>query len=183
MRDSLILNPFDGMLLLGLVGLLLLLWARMRRRTADRAGGRLPPSLSSVPSGVTLSPHPLLSETEATFYNLLRLAVQDRFLVFAQVPVWRLAEIQAQDRRTRAAFLNQVALKRVDFALVHPGNRTVAKVVELQDAVPPSPQREARARLLDAVCRGAGIEVIRLDGRAAYTVPALAARLGLEPEE
>lgn len=183
MRDPLVLKPLEGILLLGLLGLLLLLWAWVRRRTAGRAGGRMPEGTPPVPPGLTLAPHPLLSETEAAFYNLLRLAVQDRFLVFAQVPVWRLVEIRAQDRRIRAAFLNQVALKRVDFALVHPGSRTVAKVVQLQEASPLSPQRAARDRLLDAVCGGAGIELIRLDGWAAYTVPALAAQLGIDPEE
>jgi hypothetical protein len=182
-RDALILKPLEGMLLLGLFGLLLLLWARIRRRTADRTGGRMQPNTSPVLSGLTLTPYPLLSETEAAFYNLLRLAVQDQFLVFAQVPVWRLVNIQTQDRQARSAFLNQVAFKRVDFALVHPGSRAVAKVVELRDAAPPSPQRQARDRLLEAVCGEAGIELIRLDGQAAYTMPALAACLGLEPEE
>ncbi len=183
MRDALILKPLEGMLLLGLFGLLLLLWARVRRRTADRSGGRMQPNIPPLPPGLTLTQQPLLSEAEAAFYNLLRLAVQDQFLVFAQVPVWRLVNIQTQDRQARAAFLNQVAFKRVDFALVHPGSRAIAKVVELRDAAPPSPQRQARDRLLEAVCGEAGIELIRLDGQAAYTVPTLAARLGLEPEE
>lgn len=183
MRDALILKPLEGTLLLGFFGLLLLLWARIRRRTADRAGGRMQPNIPPLPPGLTLAQQSLLSEAEAAFYNLLRLAVQDQFLVFAQVPVWRLVNIRTQDRQARSAFLNQVAFKRVDFALVHPGSRAVAKVVELRDAAPPSPQRQARDRLLEAVCGEAGIELIRLDGQAAYTVPALAACLGLAPEE
>lgn len=180
MDDPLILYVAGGMLLLGLF---LLLRTRTGRRQTDREGGQPQDTTSPIPPGLTLTTQPLLSEAEAAFYNLLRLAVQDQFLVFAQVPVWCLVDIHTQDRRTRGAFLNQVALKRVDFALVHPGSLSVVKVIELRDAAPPSPQRLARDRLVDAVCGNAGIELIRLDVRETYTAPALAARLGLEPEE
>ncbi|TAJ09979.1 MAG: DUF2726 domain-containing protein [Nitrospirae bacterium] len=166
-----------------LLGLVLLLRTRISRRQADRGDGQPKDITSPIPPGLTLTPQPLLSEAEAAFYNLLRLAVQDQFLVFAQVPVWCLVDIHTQDRQARGAFLSQVALKRVDFALVHPGSLSVVKVIELRDAAPPSPQRQTRDRLLNAVCEHAGIELIRLDGRETYTVPGLAARLGLEPEE
>ncbi|MBM4133434.1 MAG: DUF2726 domain-containing protein [Nitrospira sp.] len=182
MDDPLILTVAGGMLLLGL-GLFLLLRSRTSRRQTGRGGGQLQHTTSPIPPGLTLTPQPLLSEAEAAFFNLLRLAVQDQFLVFSQVPVWCLVAIHTQDRQARGAFLNQVALKRVDFALVHPGSLSVAKVIELRDAAPPSPQRQARDRLLDAVCGTADIELIRLDVQTAYTVPTLAARLGLEPEE
>nr|MBI3612458.1 DUF2726 domain-containing protein [Nitrospirota bacterium] len=180
MDDPMILYMAGGILLLGLF---LLLRTRTGRRQTDRGGGRPQDTPSPIPPGLTLTPQPLLSEAEAAFYNLLRLAVQDQFLVFAQVPVWCLVNIHTQDRRARSTFLNQVALKRVDFALVHPGSLSVVKVIELRDAAPPSPQRQARDRLLDAVCGNAGIELIRLDGWETYTVPALTVHLGLEPEE
>lgn len=179
----------DDPLTLGLAGGALLimagLWFLIKRGQGQDKKGRGPATdqTSLLPPGLTLTQQPLLSETEAAFYNLLRMAVQDRFLVFAQVPVWCLVDIHAQDRQARAAFLNQVAFKRVDFALVHPGTRSVVKVVELREASPSSPQRQARDRLLDAVCGQAGIEVIRLDGQAAYTMPVLAAHVGLAPED
>ncbi len=180
MDAPLILNMAGGILLLGLF---LLLRTRTGRRQTGRGDGHPQGTASPLPPGLTLTQQPLLSEAEAAFYNLLRLAVQDQFLVFAQVPVWCLVDIHTQDRQARGAFLNQVALKRVAFALAHPGSLSVVKVIELRDAAPPSPQRQTRDRLLEAVCENAGIELIRLDGQTAYTVPALAARLGLEPEE
>lgn len=179
MDDPLLLTMVGGTLLLGLG---LWLWSRTRPRRTTK-GGSLQDQALALPPNLTLAPQPLFTEAEAAFYNLLRLSVQDRFLVFAQVPVWCLIDIRAQDRQARAAFLNQIAFKRVDFALVHPGSLAAAKIIELRGATPPSPQRQTRDRLLDAIFRRAGIELIRLDGQATYTVPALAAQLGLEPEE
>jgi len=167
------------------LALLLVLWlgiARLRR-TNRKPAQNAPTPRTGLPPGLSLRPQPLLTPSEAALYNLLQLAAQDRFFVFPQVPIWGLVDIRAQDRHVRASFLNQVALKRVDFALVHPGSLAVAKVIELRDSTPVSPQRQARDRLLDAVCAAAGIELIRLDASAMETVPALAARLGLDPEE
>src|SRR5688500_4066564 len=83
------------------------------RRTGDEA--------TLIPAGVSLTAQPLLTNAEASFYNVLRLAVQDEYLVFAQIPLWCLVDVTASTRQARHAFLSQIALKRVDFVLVHPG--------------------------------------------------------------
>jgi len=59
----------------------------------------------------------------------------------------------------------------------------VAKVVELDDQSQPSSQRLVRNRLIDAVFTEAGIAFIRLEAQQSYTVPALAALLGVESVE
>jgi hypothetical protein len=169
---------------LGLLLLAALLWGVLRFRPKRKpVGGSTEAALPALPQGLSLSPQPLLTRQEAAFYNLLRLAVQDQFLVFAQVPVWCLVEIHAPERRARTAFLNQIALRRVDFVLVHPGSLAVAKVIELDEADHPTAQRQGRARLLDLVLGEAGIELIRLDARAVTSAPALAEKLGLPSEE
>jgi hypothetical protein len=170
---------------LGVAAMLLLLWValRLRRSAAPAARASVQAAGLALPSGLTLRAQPLLTPAEAALYNLLKIAVQDQFLIFAQVPVWCLIAIHAEDRRQRAAFLNQVALKRVDFALVHPGSLTAAKIVEIEDAAATDGRSQARRRLMEAVCRAAGLELIRLDGKATYTVPELAAALGLAAEE
>lgn len=177
----------DGALTIGsgLLGLLMLLWLRLRRRRAGHPAGDAAGRSRTLPlpPGLALKPQPLLSPPEAALYNLLKLTVQDDFLIFAQVPLWCLFDLQTDDRRQRTAFLNQVALKRVDFALVHPGSLTVTKIVELDDADGADGRRQARRQLLEQICRKAGIELIRLDGGASYTVPQLAAALGLAAEE
>jgi len=138
---------------------------------------------AGIPAGVSLRGRPLMTKAKASLDNLMRLAVQEQYLVFAQVPVWCLVEVRAQDYRARMEFLRKLSFNRVDFVLVHPGTLTVAKVVELDDQSQPSTQRLVRGRLIDAVFTEAGIAFIRLEAQQSYTVPALAALLGVEPVE
>ncbi|HJU05971.1 MAG TPA: DUF2726 domain-containing protein [Nitrospiraceae bacterium] len=137
----------------------------------------------SIPAGITLSSQPLLTRAEASVYNLLRLAARDHYLVFSQIPIWCVVEISAADQKVRQAFLQQIALKRVDFALVHPGTLTVAKVVELEEGTEPSAQRQARNRLIDEILKTAGIEVVRLAPQSSSSVPDIAVLLDLDPIE
>jgi uncharacterized protein DUF2726 len=138
---------------------------------------------ASIPAGVSVRGRPLMTKAKAALYNLMRLAVQEQYLVFAQVPVWCLVDVRAQDHRARKEFLNKISFNRVDFVLVHPGTLAVAKVVELDDQFQTSRQRQVRDRLIDAVFNEAGITLVRLKVQQAYTVSALAALLGVEPLE
>ncbi|HXF94219.1 MAG TPA: DUF2726 domain-containing protein [Nitrospiraceae bacterium] len=147
-----------------------------------RRTGRVQVAAFTIPPGVSFTAQPLLTEAEAFLYNLIRLAVQDRFLVFAQVPLWSLVEIASEDRKTRSAILGKLALKRLDFVLVHPGTRMAVKVVKLDEPLS-SPQRRDRDRLVEQVLQAAGIAFIRLKTQGAYTVPALSNLLGLDPPE
>ncbi len=122
---------------------------------------------------------PLLTRDEAAFYNLLKLTVEDRYLVFAQVPVWCLVDVQSKDPRARAAFFNTIALRRVDFVLVHPGTLATEKIIELDDPAVPAAQKEGRNKLIDGVFKEAGIALVRLKNPGSYTTPTLAAALGL----
>jgi hypothetical protein len=158
----------------------------LTRRLVGRAdpSPKTPPATDSaaIPPGITIKPQPLLTSAEASFYNVLRLAVQDRYLVLAQVPLWCLIDVEAPSREVFKGFLNKIALKRVDFVLIHPGTLSVAKVVELEVPMP-SVQRQTRDRLVDMVFKAAGIEVVRLKTNQSFTVPALAELLGLELAE
>lgn len=172
-----------------LVGLLLIVrfgppLLKLRRSSpAPDASDRKPTEAPPIPQSLLLRAQPLLTQTEATFYNLIRLAVQEQFLVFAQVPVWCLVEVLAGEPGARSTLLNQIAFKRVQFVLVHPGTLQVARVVELDDPAEPSPRRDARERLLDAVFQRARIPVVRLNARHEYTVAVLAGLLGVEPDD
>ena len=128
---------------------------------------------------VSIRSQPLLTKDEAAFYNLLKLTVEDRYLVFAQVPVWCLVDVQSKDPKARTTFLNTIALRRVDFALVHPGTLATATIIELDDPAVPQAQKEARNKLIDSVFKEAGIKLVRLQNPASYSAPTLAAALGL----
>jgi len=129
---------------------------------------------------VSIRRQPLLNKEEAAFYNLLKLTVEDRYLVFAQVPVWCLVDVQAKDPKARATFFNTIALRRVDFVLVHPGTLATEKIIELDDPAAPATQKEGRNKLIDGLFKEAGIALVRLKNPGSYTTPTLAAALGLE---
>ena len=168
-----------GLFLLARFGLPLL---RQGRKGPD---GRRPTSTSgpaTIPPSVRFEPQPLLTEGEAAFYNLIRVAAEEQFLVFAQVPVWCLVDVRADDARLRTMVLSRIAFKRVQFVLVHPGTRRVVKVVEFDDPNDTSLQKVAREHLLDMVFQRAGIPILRLNTQMEYSVAALAGLLGVEPE-
>jgi hypothetical protein len=163
-----------GALLLGLV------LGRVFAPGARRSGRS---QLPALPSDVSLRRQPVLTEEEATFYNLLCLAVQDRLLVLSQVPLWCLVDVQAQDVRSRRRVMSHMALRHVDFVLVHPGTRAVDQVIELDHAVNVQPARQERDHFVDALLSAAGIKLQRVDARKSYTVRDLAILVGLADSE
>src|SRR6266545_1873354 len=88
------------------VGLMLLAWYFVERRTASHV-----PSLVVLPPGVAITPAPLLTEADVSVYNLMRLAVQDHYLIFAQVPLWSFLTVEAMGP-ARNQVLSHMALKR-----------------------------------------------------------------------
>jgi hypothetical protein len=163
----------------GLLVVVLLWWATiLLTKLSTRKGD----SYTSIPAGLELTAQPFMTKAEAAFYNVLRLAVQDEYLLFAQVPLWCLVNVNAAHPKLRLDFLGQIALKRLDFVLVHPGTLTVAKVIEMEED-PPSTQRQARNQLVEDTLKAVSIEVVRLTLNRIYTIPELAAALDIEPIE
>jgi hypothetical protein len=162
-----------------IVTVLLALWIGkvVTGRRSDALSGRE----SVIPSGISVARQPLMTQTEASFYNLLRLAAEDTYLIFSQIPIWCLVEVTSTDSKTRQAFLNQIALKRVDFVLVHPGTLAVVKVVELEDPAQAHSQRQTRNRLIDEVLKMAGIQIVRVSSQQTASVPEMAALLDIDP--
>jgi Protein of unknown function (DUF2726) len=163
----------------GLLVVLLLWWATM---LLTGLSGRKAERRTSLPPGLELSAQPFMTKAEAAFYNVLRLTVQDEYLLFAQVPLWCLVNVEAVRPKLRLDFLGQIALKRLDFVLVHPGTLTVAKVIEMEED-PPSTQRQTRNQLVEDTLKVVGIDVVRLTLNRIYTIPDLAAALDIEPAE
>lgn len=139
------------------------------------------PQASVLPAGVTLAPAPLLTEQEVVLYNLLRLAVQDHYLVLTQVPLWAFIRVDGAGK-ARTQIFRDIALKSVDFVLVHPGTRQVAQAVQVEDAAQRGDQAD-RQRVVQSVLNAAGIKLVTLRAQQSYTVPVLASLLGLDPED
>ena len=131
-----------------------------------------------LPPGVTLRPQPLLTDTDLVLYNLIRLAVEDHYLVFARVPLWSVVSVEAEGK-ARSQVLRQIALKQLDFVLVHPGTKAAEQVVLLEEGSPPQPHEITRRRNIQSVLQAAGITLTTLKPHTSYTVPQLAQLLGV----
>lgn len=170
----------DGVLIgVGVALLLIVLWWKLPSSSSvsSRRSGPL------IPPGVTITSQPPLTDTDVYFFNLLCLAVQDQYLVLAQVPLWCLVDVQAAEPKERVRVLSRIALKRVDFVLVHPGTRGVEAVVQLEHPSTGASKQHERDRLVDTVLQMAGLKLVKLKVQKSYTVPDLGKLLGIEAME
>jgi hypothetical protein len=156
---------------------IVMLW-RYLRKTRRRKQQIVP---FAIPSGVTIGPARLLTEEEVALYNLLRMAVQEHYLVFSQVPLWSFLEVEAVGK-VRSDILRQMALKRVDFVLVHPGSCRVEHVVQIEGESSP-PHQDERQHVIESVLNAAGIKLTKLQPKKSHTLPDLTTRLGITAEE
>ncbi len=159
------------------IAVILVLWRYLtkgRRRKKKTAPFAIPP-------GVTIGSTRLLEEEEVALYSLLQMAVQERYLVFSQVPLWAFVEVEA-GAKARSHVLRQIALKRVDFVLVHPGSCRVEQVVQIEHESSPAHQAE-RQHVIESVLDAAGIKLTKLPPKQSHSLPELTARLGITTEE
>jgi hypothetical protein len=165
-------------LVLGAITLAVILLWRYLAKARRRKKQTLP---FAIPSGVTIGPARLLTEEEVAVYSLLRMAVQEHYLVFCQVPLWSFVSVEAAGKM-RSHVLRQIALKRVDFVLVHPGSCRVERVVQIERESSPPYQNEGQS-VIETVLDAAGIKLTKLQPRKHHSLPDLTARLGVAGEE
>src|SRR5215510_7170794 len=135
-----------------------------------------------LPLGMKLRQEPLLTERELLLYNLIRLAVQDRYLLFAKVPLWSFLSVEATgDLRTQV--LRHLALKRADFVLVHPGSRMVEQVVQIEEDSSGDSDSATKGREVQRAVQAAGIRMTTLKAQQTYTVQQLEELLGVSDHE
>lgn len=153
-----------------------LAWEFGRRRSGAAA-------LGDPAAGMTFVSKPLLTDQEAQLYNLLRLAVEDRYLLFTQIPLWSLLDLRLPSETPPVDTLRELALKQATFVLVHPGSRLVEKVVQVERPISDDVPDASHVRLFESALRAAGVQLVRLSPVHVYTVPGLINVLDLaEPE-
>lgn len=114
----------------------------------------------------------LLSRAERDFYEALRQAVGNRYLIFAKVRLLDLLWLP-QNLPNRQMHMNRVWAKHVDFVLCHPQTVAPALVIELDDASHQLPERQERDIFLNEVLRVAGIPLLRVPVRKSFSTSAL----------
>ncbi|MCE3222282.1 MAG: hypothetical protein K0S58_462 [Nitrospira sp.] len=153
-----------------------LAWEFGRRRSGAAA-------LGDPAAAMTFVSKPLLTDQEAQLYNLLRLAVEDRYLLFTQIPLWSLLDLRLPSGTPPVGTLRELALKQATFVLVHPGSRLVEKVVQVERPISDDVPEASHVRLFESALRAAGVQLVRLSPVHVYTVPGLINVLDLaEPE-
>lgn len=164
-------------ILVGATVLLGMSWwviARKKRKAGQRA-----PDVMLADAAVVSKP--LLTESELALYNLLQMAVQDYYLVFAQVPLWAFVSLESSGK-DRIRLVKHMALKRVDFALMHPGSRCIERVIQIEEEFP-TPDQAERQRIVESLVGGANIKLVKVQSKKSYAIPELLALLGLAVEE
>ena len=165
--------PVVFVVLIALVVLILwIIWTRPlpASRTMDA---------EHLPGGPSAISRPILTKTEATLLNLIRLAVQDTYLVLAKLPVTSVVSLTEEEEETRKTILRAIRAVRLDVALVHPGTLCSVKVIQFVEEEAPSTQAKDRERVVESVLQAAGIDMIRLELHTTYTVAKLVELLGL----
>ena len=173
-------NGLSLILLAGLVvGVIFLLqWIWRRPLSGDSVQTLSPESGESV-----VTPRPLMSQEEATLYNLIKLAAQDHMLVLAKMPLLSVLSFGDKDEEARKTVLRTIQPVRCDVVLAHPGTLKVMTVITLNNEMPSTPGREDRNRFVETLLKAAGIQSIILQTTQTYSVDQLTGLLGLAEEE
>lgn len=145
----------------------------------------------TIPADLTIKPRPFLTTAEAAFYNMIRLAVEDEYLVFPHVPLTGVLQLIGEKDRVSGSLVPLLHSVRVDFVLVHPGSLQAIQVIEFDEDSTTRMDRMDRTKgqglrdgLIEDLCKRAGIPLVHIKADEADTVPKLAARLGThEPED
>jgi uncharacterized protein DUF2726 len=113
----------------------------------------------------------LLSPAELAFYNVLKAAVGDRFVVLLKVGVRDLCEIT--HREVNQAAFDRVAAKHVDFVLCEQVTLHPVVAIDLDDATRLDRDRAERDIFMNELFRVIGVALIRHRVQVAYDPVAL----------
>lgn len=135
------------------------------------------PGASKTPKAATfpyLRANRFLSPAESSFLAALRIAVGDRYAIFAKVRLLDLLTVGPGDGR-QAAF-NRVQAKQIDFLLCELATSRPVLALELDDRSHQQSDRRARDAFVEEVLEVIGLPALRVPVSRSYD-PAEIARL------
>jgi very-short-patch-repair endonuclease len=115
----------------------------------------------------------LFSKGERAFYDSLRVAVGNRFLVFAKVRLEDLVEITSGSE-DRMKWANKVRFKHADFVLCTCDKLAPVLVIELDDSSHDTKLQQRRDEEKNRVLESAGLPLLRYQARASYSAKDIA---------
>lgn len=118
---------------------------------------------------------PLLTQGEAAFYRVLRLAIGRRVHVAFKA---RLADlITCSERAWEEGFGHMIARHHIDFVLCDYRTTEILVAIELDDRSHEKASRRRRDRFLNQALSAAGIPLVRIQAAAIYSPTAIASAL------
>lgn len=148
------------------------LLASFPRAQADQTHG--------VPQSVRLTQRPILTDTEAKFFQVLQVAVGNHYAIFPQLPLWILVQAKSNGSPAARMFNNRINQKRVDFVLVDRISLTTYLVIELDDPSHKRESRQDRDAFVATVLEQAGLKLVRIHTASTYTPQMIYTQLGLD---
>jgi hypothetical protein len=135
-------------------------WFRRPREAAERGRSQIGSIASKLsPIKLPYRRKSLLSPAELVFYNALKEAVGDRFLILLKVGVRDLCEIT--HREVNHAAFNRIAAKHVDFVLCDQVTLLPVVAIELDDLTHYQLDRAERDLFMNELFRVIGVALIR----------------------
>jgi len=122
-----------------------------------------------------------LTPAEASFLGALRLAVADRYEVFAKVRLLDLLSVKAGEGR-QAAF-NRVQAKQIDFLLCERGTSRPVLALELDDSSHQQSSRQARDAFVEEVLEVIGLPALRVPVTRTYDPTEIARLISMSLSE
>lgn len=120
----------------------------------------------------------LFTPTEVAFYQALRDAVEDHYLIFGKV---RVADIlsprQTSTRSDWQGAFNKINAKHFDFVLCARESLNIVAAIELDDRSHDQPKRMQRDDFLNQAAQSAGLQLIRFSARSTYSAESLRRKL------
>lgn len=123
------------------------------------------------PIGVPFRKKSLLSDAELVFYNVLKEAVGERFVILLKVGVRDLVEIT--QREVNKVALNRIAAEQIDFVLCDQDTLHPVVAIELDDSTLYPRDRAARDAFINELFRVIGVALIRHRVQPAYDTLAI----------
>lgn len=117
----------------------------------------------------------LFTPAERSFLGVLDQAVAGRARVFGKVRVGDvLSPRKGLQRGASSTARNKIDRKHFDFVLCDPNDLSVICVIELDDKSHQAKSRQERDYLLIGACKAAGIPMIQVPAKSAYTISIVA---------
>lgn len=113
----------------------------------------------------------LLTEAERSFLGVLELAITSKHRVCVQV---RLADVitvkKGLIKSIQSTYQNKINSKHLDFVVCDADTLQIRCAIELDDASHKAASRKIRDRFINTACKDAGLILLRVPAKTAYTV-------------